>query len=133
VHEWPDGAAGDVQHFDFKRGRSLARLLRIGDAGRADERTQAMETMTRYHILQDKAQNRVMIFDALSGAVQYPACWQDIAAYYHYLLGRNRLAEAQTLLAEAMSGAKPMTRMVQSARCTPPAEQGWYAVPSVYS
>ncbi len=91
------------------------------------------ETITRYHMLQDKAQNRVMIFDALTGAVQYPACWQDIAAYYHYLLGRNRFIEAQALLAEAMSGAKPMTRMVESARCAPADEPAWYAVPSVYA
>lgn len=92
-----------------------------------------MERIARYHLLHDKAQNRVMIFDALTGAVQHPACSQDIAAYYHYLLGRNRLTEAQALLADAMSGAKPMTRMVESARCAPANEPTWHAVPSVYA
>ncbi len=75
-----------------------------------------METMSRYHILEDEAHHTVTLFDAVTGSVQHPACWQDIAAYYHYLVGRNRVAEAQQLLAEAMSGNKPMTRMVESAR-----------------
>lgn len=75
-----------------------------------------MDTTIRYHLLMDTEDSRVMIFDTLTGRVQHPACWQDIAAYYHYLLGRNRLDEAQNLLAESMSGSKPMSRMVESAR-----------------
>jgi hypothetical protein len=74
-----------------------------------------MEKLMRYHIVEDRTRNCVMIVDVLTGTVQYPSCWQDIAAYYHYLLDRNRLDEAQNLLAEAMSGAKPMTRMVYDA------------------
>lgn len=88
-------------------------------------------TLTRYHILEDSQQNRVMIFDALTDAIQYPVCWQDISAYYHYLLGRNRGDEAQALLADAMSGGKPMTRMVESARCTPPADLATRPAPSL--
>lgn len=74
-----------------------------------------MDTTIRYHLLMDTEDNRVMIFDTLTGRVQHPACWQDISAYYHYLLGRNRLDEAQNLLADSMSGSKPMSRMVESA------------------
>lgn len=71
-----------------------------------------MDTTTRFHLLMDNEDNRVLIFDAVTGHIQHPACWQDISAYYYYLVGRNRLAEAQDLLAESMSGAKPITRMV---------------------
>lgn len=71
-----------------------------------------MEALARFHLLMDKEQGNVMIFDALTGVVQYPSCWQDISAYYHYLVGRNRLDEAQALLSDSMSGRKPMTRMV---------------------
>ncbi len=72
-----------------------------------------MSMTVRYHILTDETSGHVMIFDAHTGRVQHPACWQDISAYYHYLLGRGRKDEAQRLLAEAMSGNKPMTRMVE--------------------
>ena len=75
-----------------------------------------MEALARFHLLMDNELGKVMIFDALTGIVQYPSCWQDISAYYHYLVGRNRLDEAQALLAESMSGGKPMTRMVQNSQ-----------------
>ncbi len=75
-----------------------------------------MNMSLRYHILADTESGRVIIFDAHTGRLQHPACWQDISAYYHYLVGRGRTNEAQTLLAEAMSGSKPMTRMVEGAR-----------------
>lgn len=78
-----------------------------------------MGALERFHLLMDNEQGRVMIFDALTGIVQYPACWQDISAYYHYLVGRNRLDEAQALLAESMSGGKPMTRMVLKSQVSP--------------
>jgi hypothetical protein len=78
----------------------------------------AMNTTVRYHVLPDKAGGGVTIFDAETGRVQYPHCWQDISAYYHYLTGRGRLDEAQALLAECMSGSKPMTRMLEQT-CQP--------------
>ena len=77
-----------------------------------------MNTTVRYHVLPDKAGGGVTIFDAETGRVQYPHCWQDISAYYHYLIGRGRLDEAQGLLAESMSGSKPMTRMLEQT-CQP--------------
>lgn len=91
-----------------------------------------METMSRYHLLSDRTQGRVMIFDALTGAVQYPVCWQDIAAYYHYLVGRNRAPEAQGLLADAMAGSKPMTRMAESAARARMSEAGGHALSSFH-
>lgn len=66
----------------------------------------------RYHVLPDKNGEGVMIFDTQSGTTQYPACWQDLAAYYHYLLGRGRFDESQKLLAECMSGNKPISSML---------------------
>lgn len=72
-----------------------------------------MATTVRYHVLEAEGKDRVMIFDAQTGKVQHPACWQDISAYYHYLLGRGRGDEAQNLLAESMAGSKPITRMVE--------------------
>ncbi len=74
-----------------------------------------MESAARYHLLMDTSENRVMIFDTATGRLQHPACGRDIAAYFHYRVARNRLAEAQDLLADSMSGCKPMTRMVESA------------------
>ena len=72
-----------------------------------------MENAARYHIVLDNAHGQVMILDTHTGNYQYPACWQDISAYYNYLVGRNRLEEAQNLLAESLSGHKPMTSMVE--------------------
>ncbi len=66
----------------------------------------------RYHILPDRGAGHTMIFDAETGAIEYPSCWQDLTAYYHYLLGRGRVAESQTLLEESMTGGKPITAMV---------------------
>ncbi len=71
-----------------------------------------MHTAVRYHILMDEVTSRVMIYDAETGRIQHPVCWQDISAYYHYLLGRGRVDEAQRLLAESMAGNKPITRLV---------------------
>ena len=75
-----------------------------------------MDTTVRYHLVMDNGNGRVMILDTHTGNFQYPACWQDIAAYYHYLAGRNRHEEAQNLLAESMSGQKPITRMVEKSQ-----------------
>ncbi len=66
----------------------------------------------RYHILSDGRAGGAMVLDTETGAVQYPACWQDLSAFYHYLVGRGRVDESQTLLAEAMAGNMPITRML---------------------
>ena len=67
----------------------------------------------RYHVIPDREGTGVAIFDSETGAVQYPACWQDISAYYNYLVDRGRIDEAQELLAESMAGHKPITSMVR--------------------
>jgi hypothetical protein len=67
----------------------------------------------RYHVIPDKVCKGVMIFDSKTGAVQYPACWQDLAAYYYYLVGRGRVDESQNLLYEIMAGNKPITKMLE--------------------
>lgn len=74
-----------------------------------------MNTNTRYHVIPDKVGSGVTIFDSETGAIQYPACWQDIAAYYSYLVNRGRIDDAQKLLAESMAGKKPITSMVVAA------------------
>lgn len=66
----------------------------------------------RYHVIPDRAGHGVLIYDAETGVVQHPVCWQDIAAYYFYLVDRGRIAESQNLLAESMAGHKPITNMV---------------------
>lgn len=77
----------------------------------------------RYHVIPDKVGHGVAILDTETGSVQYPACWQDISAYYHYLVDLGRLDEAQNLLAESMAGHKPITSMVTSMSKTPPASR----------
>ncbi len=71
-----------------------------------------MSIKDRYHVLSDKSTGSGLIFDAETGAIQHPACWQDLAALYHYLVGRGRVAEAQKLLADCMAGAKPITNLL---------------------
>ncbi|MGC2166484.1 MAG: hypothetical protein WA632_10775 [Gallionella sp.] len=71
-----------------------------------------MSTSNRYHVLPGKDGSTVLIYDSHTGAIQYPACWQDLAAYYNYLLGRGRIEESQKLLADCMSGSKPITAML---------------------
>ena len=66
----------------------------------------------RYHVIPDQAGQGVLIYDAETGVVQHPVCWQDIAAYYFYLVDRGRMVESQNLLAESMAGHKPITNMV---------------------
>ena len=74
----------------------------------------------RYHVIPEKEGQGVSILDTATGIVQYPACWQDIAAYYHYLVDLGRIEESQNLLAESMAGHKPITNMVASmSRQTP--------------
>lgn len=74
----------------------------------------------RYHVIPDKVGKGVTIYDSETGSIQYPACWQDISAYYYYLVDRGRIEESQTLLAESMAGHKPITNMVASASQAPP-------------
>lgn len=66
----------------------------------------------RYHVIADEVGTGVMILDTETGAVQHPACWQDISAYYYYLVNLGRIDQAQNLLAESMAGHKPITSMV---------------------
>ncbi len=72
-----------------------------------------MSMKERYHILTDHGAGGAMVYDAETGAVQYPACWQDLTALYHYLVGRGRVDESQVLLAESMAGTRPVTTMVE--------------------
>jgi hypothetical protein len=67
---------------------------------------------SRYHILQEPSADGAMVFDTETGATQHPACWQDLSAFYHYLVGRGRMGEAQALLAESLAGQMPITRML---------------------
>ncbi len=71
-----------------------------------------MSIQDRYHVLPDKSTGSVLVFDAETGAIQYPACWQDLAALYHYLVGRGRIAESQKLLADCMAGVRPITSLL---------------------
>ena len=73
-----------------------------------------MDKIVRYHVLPDQSGQGVIILDAHTGRIQYPICWQDLTAYYHYLVGRGHIDEAQQLLADSMAGNKPITRMIQT-------------------
>ncbi len=72
----------------------------------------SLNTKARYHILPDRHEGSVMVFDAETGAIQHPACWQDLSALYHYLVDRGRIDESQKLLADSMAGSKPITNLV---------------------
>ena len=74
----------------------------------------------RYHVIPDREGTGVTIFDSETGAVQYPVCWQDISAYYNYLVDRGRIDEAQELLAESMAGHKPIASMKMGMAKSPP-------------
>lgn len=74
----------------------------------------------RYHVIPDREGTGVTIFDSETGTVQYPVCWQDISAYYNYLVDRGRIDEAQELLAESMAGRKPITNMLTGMAKSPP-------------
>jgi hypothetical protein len=76
----------------------------------------------RYHLITCGNDNEVVILDSETGAIQHPRCWQDISAYYAYLMNSGKTAAAQTLLAESMSGSKPITRLVQSFKPGTPQE-----------
>ena len=71
-----------------------------------------MRNKVRYHVIPDKVGNDVLIFDCQTGASLRPECWLDLAAYYNYLVGRGLIDQSQQLLAEAMAGNKPITKML---------------------
>ena len=72
-----------------------------------------MEKNARYHVLHAKNHAGVLIFDAETGAIRHPVCWQDLVAYYNYLVGMGRIEESQKLLADSMAGSKPITKMIE--------------------
>jgi hypothetical protein len=67
----------------------------------------------RFSLLSDAETNDVLIFDAETGTIQHPICWQDLVAYYNYLMGLGRVDESQKLLAESIAGKKPITKMLE--------------------
>lgn len=72
-----------------------------------------MNLIKRYHIILDENKDDVIIYDSQTGAVQHPVCWQDLVAYYNYLVGQGRINESQKLLAESITGQKPITKMLE--------------------
>lgn len=72
-----------------------------------------MDRALRYHVLPNKLGEGILIFDIQTGNVQYPACWQDLSAYYYYLVNRGYTEKAQQLLADSMEGSKPITKLIQ--------------------
>jgi hypothetical protein len=72
-----------------------------------------MDTKMRYHVLPDSNHSGILIFDAETKVIQHPVCWQDLVAYYNYLVGLGRIEESQKLLADSMAGKKPITKMVE--------------------
>jgi len=77
------------------------------------ERGFVMKMNKRYNIIANKDCGGILIFDSETGAVQRPVCWQDLVAYYNYLVGLGRFEESQKLLAESMAGNKPITKMLE--------------------
>lgn len=72
-----------------------------------------MNKNVRYHVIHDRDDNKVMLYDSETGAIQHPSCEQDLVAYNNYLVGRGRFEESQRLLAESMAGNKPITNMLR--------------------
>jgi len=72
-----------------------------------------MNINLRYTIFSDAESKEVLILDTVSGTFQHPVCWQDLLAYYNYLVGAGRIVESQKLLAESMAGNKPITKMLE--------------------
>lgn len=72
-----------------------------------------MNMSMRYSLLSDAETNDVLILDAETGTIQHPVCWQDLVAYYNYLVGTGRVDESQKLLAESIAGNKPITKMLE--------------------
>lgn len=77
-----------------------------------------MNMSARYQIKPNENYEGVTIVDAETGAIQHPVCWQDLVAYYNYLVGQGRIDESQKLLAESIAGKKPITKMLEHV-CVP--------------
>jgi hypothetical protein len=77
-----------------------------------------MNMSARYKIIPNEKYGDVIIFDAETGTIQHPVCWRDLLAYYNYLIGQGRIEESQKLLAESISGKKPITQMLAHASGT---------------
>lgn len=71
-----------------------------------------MDINLRYHILPSQTGEGIILLDLHTGKVQYPVCWQDLSAYYHYLIDKGQKEKAQQLLADSMDGKKPITKMI---------------------
>jgi hypothetical protein len=52
-----------------------------------------MSKNVRYHVIPEDDGIHVKIFDSKTGAIQHPTCWQDLAAYYSYLVAKGRIEE----------------------------------------
>ena len=72
-----------------------------------------MNMSVRYSLLSNAETNDVLILDAETGTIQHPICWQDLVAYYNYLVGTGRVDESQKLLSESLAGNKPITKMLE--------------------
>ena len=73
----------------------------------------AMDMSVRYHILPNQTGEGIILLDFQTGKMQCPICWQDLSAYYNYLVYKGYKDEAQQLLADSMEGKKPITQMIQ--------------------
>ena len=71
-----------------------------------------MNRCVRYHVIPEDDGIQVKIFDSQTGAIQRPDCWQDLSAYYAYLVAKGQIEESQKLLADSMAGYKPITKML---------------------
>jgi hypothetical protein len=74
-----------------------------------------MNNTIRYHVIRDNVGDGVLIFDGYTGANMRPDCWIDLSAYYNYLVARGQIDQSQQLLAEAMAGNRPITKMLSGA------------------
>ncbi len=77
----------------------------------------SLEESRRFHVLHDEKEGCTVVYDAQTEELKKPSCWQDMNAYYHYLMHRQRHHEAQTMLAEFMAGGTPITRLVKAVKC----------------
>lgn len=71
-----------------------------------------MNIHARYKIIPNEQNGGGIIIDSETGTTQNPVCWQDLVAYYNYLVGLGRNDESQKLLAESISGNKPISKML---------------------
>lgn len=74
-----------------------------------------MDAYARYKIIPNEENKGGLIVDSETGTTQNPICWQDLVAYYNYLVGLGRNDESQKLLAESLAGNKPITKMLEFA------------------